>query len=91
LPIKKICSLVKLILPELHVINTINYVYIEYKWARGFNPALIHSAHFVSNASLRRAVKQFLKYETEQNVELSTYLIERSAVKTSGGSDVIEK
>jgi predicted N-acyltransferase len=52
----------------------------DYKWARGFDPALIHSVHYICHPGLRRAVSQFLDYETENNVELTEYLLERSAV-----------
>lgn len=53
---------------------------IDYKWARGFDPALIHSTHYICHPGLRRAVSQFLEYETENNVELKEYLYARSSV-----------
>lgn len=53
---------------------------IDYKWARGFNPSLIHSVHYICNPDLRRAVGQFLEYETENNVEVREYLLQNSAV-----------
>jgi predicted N-acyltransferase len=52
----------------------------DYKWARGFDPALIHSVHYISHPGLRRAVGSFIDYETENNVELTQYLLERSVV-----------
>lgn len=52
----------------------------DYKWARGFDPALIHSVHYICNPGLRQAVAQFLDHETGNNVELTEYLTERSAV-----------
>jgi hypothetical protein len=52
----------------------------DYKWARGFDPALIHSVHYFSNSDLRRAVGQYLADETDNNVELTQYLLEKSAV-----------
>ena len=58
----------------------------DYKWARGFDPALIHSAHYICNPALRQAVAQFLEYETDNNVELTKYLTKRSVVgKGSNG------
>lgn len=54
----------------------------DYKWARGFDPALIHSTHYICHPGLRRAVSQYLEYETENNVELTEYLSLKSAVKS---------
>jgi predicted N-acyltransferase len=56
----------------------------DYKWARGFDPALIHSVHYICNKSLQRAIRQFLDYETESNVELTDYLLLRSVVGNRG-------
>jgi hypothetical protein len=42
----------------------------DYKWARGFDPALVHSVHYIRNPLLRRAIRQYVDYETENNVEL---------------------
>lgn len=55
----------------------------DYKWARGFDPAIIHSVHYVSHAGLRQAVSQSLNYETEYNVDLSDYLNDRRGKKSS--------
>jgi predicted N-acyltransferase len=52
----------------------------DYKWARGFDAALIHSAHYICHPGLRRAVSQFLDFETENNVELTEYLMQKSVV-----------
>ncbi|MGH7905353.1 MAG: GNAT family N-acetyltransferase, partial [Candidatus Binataceae bacterium] len=38
----------------------------EYKWLRGFNPALTRSAHFIANEPLRDAVARFLKRERRE-------------------------
>lgn len=46
----------------------------DYKWARGFDPALVHSVHYISNDILRRAIRQYVDYETENNIELTDYL-----------------
>jgi len=59
----------------------------DYKWARGFNPALIHSVHYISHPGLRRAVGQFLIDETDSNVELTKFLMERSAVSSKIASE----
>ena len=53
---------------------------LDYKWVRGFDPALIHSAHYICHSGLRRAVHQFLSFETKNNVELFQYLFSRSSV-----------
>lgn len=58
----------------------------DYKWARGFDPALIHSVHYICHPGLRQAVDHFLSYETENNVELREYLMERSAVGGTGAT-----
>jgi uncharacterized protein len=55
-------------------------VLVDYKWARGFDPALIHSVHYICDPGLRRGVAQFLDYETENNVEVQDYLRQRSSV-----------
>lgn len=60
----------------------------DYKWARGFDPALIHSVHYFCHPGLRRAVGTFLDYETENNVELKEYLLERSAVGSGNNRTV---
>lgn len=57
---------------------------LDYKWARGFDPALIHSVHYICNKSLQRAVSQFIDFETESNVELTAYLLQKSVVGSKG-------
>jgi hypothetical protein len=42
----------------------------EYKWLRGFDPALTRSMHFIANASLRKAVQAFLVRERRQDEKL---------------------
>lgn len=49
----------------------------DYKWARGFDPVLIHSVHYISSPGLRRAIGQFVEYETENNMEVAEYLQSR--------------
>jgi predicted N-acyltransferase len=50
----------------------------EYKWARGFDPAMIHSVHFITHPALRAAIQQFLDFETESLVDSTEYLLEKS-------------
>ncbi len=38
----------------------------EYKWLRGFNPALTRSAHFIAHAGLRQAIGRFLDRERRE-------------------------
>lgn len=42
---------------------------VEHRWARGFEPVLIHSVHYFCHSGLRRAVSQFLNYETAKNIQ----------------------
>jgi len=60
----------------------------DYKWKRGFDPALIHSIHYFSNGELHKAVSQYIEYDSERNIELCKYLTKKSAVK--GGMVVDE-
>ncbi len=52
----------------------------DYKWARGFDPVLIHSAHFISQPAFRKAVRDYVQIDSERNVAISDLLNERSAV-----------
>jgi len=52
----------------------------DYKWARGFDAALIHSTHYICNPGLRHAVSQFLEYEIENNIKLVEQLLTKSVV-----------
>jgi uncharacterized protein len=52
----------------------------DYKWARGFDPVLIHSAHFIQHPGLRHAIRQFIGYETSANLELRDFLRQNSVV-----------
>jgi predicted N-acyltransferase len=56
----------------------------DYKWARGFDPALIHSVHYLCNPGLRRAVYHFLASETDYNIALTEHLTQKSAVAREG-------
>lgn len=52
----------------------------DYKWARGFDPVLIHSAHYIAQPSFRKAVRDYVLFDSERNVAISELLNERSAV-----------
>mmetsp|Transcript_67632 Transcript_67632/g.195502 ORF Transcript_67632/g.195502 Transcript_67632/m.195502 type:complete len:505 (-) Transcript_67632:235-1749(-) len=52
----------------------------DYKWARGFDPSIIHSVHFISHPGLRQAVAQYIDYETEANAEVTELLMQKSVV-----------
>jgi predicted N-acyltransferase len=59
----------------------------EYKWLRGFDPALTHSAHFIAHEGLRRAVANFLARERR---EVEAWIAEghdRSQLKAPPPSD----
>lgn len=64
----------------LWLTNVVESSAIDYKWARGFDPALVHSVHYISHPELRKAVSQYIEYETESNMELKEYLLQQSAV-----------
>ena len=49
----------------------------DYKWARGFDPALIHSTHYICHPGLRLAIAQYVDYETEDIVQAADYLLWR--------------
>eukprot|EP00977_Amphora_coffeiformis_P006618 scaffold1428_cov159-Amphora_coffeaeformis.AAC.8 len=63
----------------------------DYKWARGFDPALIHSVHYICHPGLRRAISQFVEYETENNVEVAEYLQSRRAAQVLTANQVVGK
>jgi len=59
----------------------------EYKWLRGFDPALTRSIHYVSNPDLRRAIAGFLNRERH---EVERWIVagkERSQLKPPPPSD----
>jgi hypothetical protein len=59
----------------------------EYKWLRGFDPALTRSIHYVSNPDLKRAIAGFLKHERH---EVERWIVagkERSQLKPPPPSD----
>jgi predicted N-acyltransferase len=59
---------------------------LDYKWARGFDPVFIHSAHYIRDPGLRRAVRQYIDYETDTNLDLTEHLMQKSVV----GSGLVE-
>jgi len=69
-----------MLLTVQRIVYFFSTIFVDYKWARGFDPALIHSVHYICHPGLRRAVAQYLTMETENNVELTEYLLQRSAV-----------
>jgi uncharacterized protein len=59
----------------------------EYKWLRGFDPALTRSIHYVSNPDLKRAIAGFLKRKRH---EVERWIVagkERSQLKPPPPSD----
>ena len=60
----------------------------DYKWNRGFDtPALVHSAHYIKDNDLRRAVCQFLNYETKAHIELRDFLMQNSVLGSTNHED----
>lgn len=52
----------------------------DYKFARGFDAALMHSAHYFCHPGLRSAARQYIEMEMEENVEMTEYLKATSKV-----------
>lgn len=52
----------------------------DFKFLRGFDPAVTHSCHFCTHPGLRAAVDSFLKEERESIDEAEEYLMDRSAL-----------
>ena len=46
----------------------------DYKWARGFDPVLVHSVHYVSHPGLRQAIREFTYGETADNYRRTQHL-----------------
>jgi len=60
----------------------------EYKWLRGFDPALTYSAHYIAHEGLRRAIGNFL---TRERREVQTWIAEgheRSQIKAPAPSNL---
>jgi predicted N-acyltransferase len=58
----------------------------DYKFARGFDPSIIHSTHFFSNPGLDNAVRQFIEMERLNNLESTEYLKLNSRVKNNNSN-----
>jgi predicted N-acyltransferase len=59
----------------------------EYKWLRGFDPALTRSMHFITHAGLRKAVADFLRRERREIARWIDSGAERSQLKPPPPSD----
>ncbi len=53
----------------------------EFKQFRGFDPAIINSAHHIVHPGLRQAVDDFLRYERREIEGTADYLMAKSAVR----------
>ncbi len=60
----------------------------EYKWLRGFDPAFTRSMHFIANASLKKAVQNFLTRERRQVEKWIEVGREQSQLKAPPPSNV---
>ncbi len=60
----------------------------EYKWLRGFDPALTYSAHYVAHEGLRRAIGNFLARERREVQAWIAEGRERSQIKAPAPSNV---
>ncbi|MGH8012581.1 MAG: GNAT family N-acetyltransferase [Candidatus Binataceae bacterium] len=60
----------------------------EYKWLRGFDPALTRSMHFIAHSSLRKAIGSFLSQERREIQEWIVEGRERSQLKAPPPSDI---
>ena len=60
----------------------------EYKWLRGFDPALTYSAHYVAHEGLRRAIANFLVRERREVQAWIAEGHERSQLKAPAPSNV---
>jgi uncharacterized protein len=59
----------------------------EYKWLRGFDPALTRSVHFITHPGLRKAIGDFLKRERREIERWIQAGNERSQLKPPPPSD----
>ncbi|MHB8382341.1 MAG: peptidogalycan biosysnthesis protein, partial [Candidatus Binataceae bacterium] len=59
----------------------------EYKWLRGFDPALTRSMHYLAHPGLRKAIADFLKRERREVQGWITAGSERSQLKPPPPSD----
>lgn len=59
----------------------------EYKWLRGFDPALTRSMHFIAHPALRKAIADFLRRERREVARWIEAGAERSQLKPPPPSD----
>eukprot|EP00550_Attheya_septentrionalis_P007335 CAMPEP_0198293012 /NCGR_PEP_ID=MMETSP1449-20131203/14927_1 /TAXON_ID=420275 /ORGANISM="Attheya septentrionalis, Strain CCMP2084" /LENGTH=466 /DNA_ID=CAMNT_0043992407 /DNA_START=365 /DNA_END=1765 /DNA_ORIENTATION=+ len=52
----------------------------DYKWARGFDPVLVHSTHYICDNGLRSVVGQAVREETKNHILVRKHLLDRSVV-----------
>src|SRR5690606_27429853 len=50
----------------------------DHKLARGYEPVITHSAHYINNPSFRRAVENYLHHETHEVEQMRTLLNQHS-------------
>ena len=50
----------------------------EHKLARGYEPVITHSAHFIAHPGLRRAVADYLEHERREVAQIGEYLGEHT-------------
>ena len=60
--------------------NTNYFAIPDYKFARGFNPALVHSAHSFLSPGLHHGACAYLNYETEGVLDMYGFLSQNSVV-----------
>jgi predicted N-acyltransferase len=60
----------------------------EYKWLRGFDPALTRSAHFIAHPGLARAIANYLERERREIMAWIEEGRERSQLKPPPPSDI---
>ncbi|MGA2410158.1 MAG: GNAT family N-acetyltransferase [Candidatus Binataceae bacterium] len=60
----------------------------EYKWLRGFDPAITRSMHFLAHAGLRKAIANFLTHERREVEAWIAEGHERSQLKAPAPSNV---
>jgi predicted N-acyltransferase len=58
----------------------IPHPWTDYKWARGFDPVLVHSTHYICDNGLRSIVGQAVREETKNHILVRKHLLDRSVV-----------
>jgi len=62
----------------------------EHKIARGYLPRITHSAHYLADPSLRRAVRDYLKHERKYVEEAARELTDAGPFRKGMGEDICE-